>query len=99
MVIAAAVQSADELDGLSQLAHDLQGVIMRQADRHDRRRPRTDQPRERQPQTRPLLSRGDHHWHPWAPATALQCSVLCFKAANASMCWLVVDEADVLRMP
>ena len=28
-----------------------------------------------------------------------ECSVLCFKAANGSMWWLVVDETDVLRMP
>ena len=77
-------------------AHHLQGAPMRQADRHDRGRPRADQPRERQPPARPHPSRGDHLHHHHDSTTMRRCNVLCLHGASCSKCWLLLHEEDVL---
>ena len=77
-------------------AHHLQGAPMRQADRHDRGRPRADQPRERQPPARPHPSRGDHLHHHHDSTTMRRCNVLCLHGTRCSKCWLLLHEEDVL---
>ena len=69
---------------------------MRQADRHDRGRPRADQPRERKPPARPHPSRGDHLHHHHDSTTMRRCNVLCLHGTSCSKCWLILHEEDVL---
>ena len=66
-----------QLDGWTDhSAHDLQGALVSQTDRHDRCRSRADRPRDRQLPGRPHLSRCDHPHHARMPSVA-QCTAAC----------------------
>ena len=79
-----------------QLAHDLQGGLVRQMGLHDRRRWCVHRSREVQPSGRPHLARGDHLHHARDSMPMRRCHVLCLHGSSCSKWWLTLHEEDLL---